>query len=408
MAAPAPQLPGVESRAKLRAPVKLNTGRRKKRLRLVNRRSRGYVWPMRNLMGSVLALLLVATGLVSWSFALLERVSPWGWVAGSLALTLGFLPATMLSRRRQAWWLRAAVVATAIAVGFLSFLVLAALASWLWIGAARLAGAPVDGRRVAGVCYGAGVLAGLLALVSSYWIRVTRVTVALRGLPDYWEGRILALVTDVHLGTFRGRGFSRRVVSRLAGLGAECVLVGGDVFDGVKIDVDAAVRPWSALSAPSGVFFVGGNHDDYGGRALYFGALRRAGLRILDNERVVIHGLQLVGVHDREIHDPQAYRETLRKTGLRPGTASVLLAHRPSNLQVAEAAGIGLQLSGHTHRGQFWPWTHVASRVFGRFAYGLNRQGAMQVYTSSGVGTWGPPFRLGSRSEVVRIRLERA
>jgi predicted MPP superfamily phosphohydrolase len=254
-------------------------------------------------------------------------------------------------------------------------------------------------------CYGAAALAGTFGLACAYWIRVTRVTVALRDLPEYWRGRTLALVTDVHLGNFRGPAFSRRVVSKLMGLGAECILIGGDMFDGVKIDVERALAPWRGLSAPSGVFFVGGNHDDYGGRSLYFRALRGIGLRVLDNERVDLHGLQLVGVHDREIHHAKPYAATLASAGLRPGAASVLLAHRPSNLAVAEKAGIGLQLSGHTHRGQFWPWTHFAARAFGKFAYGLQRHGALQIYTSSGVGTWGPPFRLGSRSEVVLITL---
>jgi len=153
------------------------------------------------------------------------------------------------------------------------------------------------------------------------------------------------------------------------------------------------------------VYFVGGNHDDYGGRDAYFAALRGVGMRVLDNETVDLHGLQLVGVHDREIHDPEAYRAVLERAGVDRGRASILLAHRPENLAVPEKAGISLQLSGHTHQGQFWPWTLVARRVHGAFAYGLNRFGGMEVFTSSGAGTWGPPLRLGTRSEVVLIRL---
>jgi predicted MPP superfamily phosphohydrolase len=131
-------------------------------------------------------------------------------------------------------------------------------------------------------------------------------------------------------------------------------------------------------------------------------------MRVLDNEKVEVHGLQLVGVHDRETHRPEIFRGILEKAGLDAGRASVLLAHRPENLSVAEEAGISLQLSGHTHRGQFWPWTLVVRRVHQEFAYGLNRFGKMIVFTSSGAGTWGPPFRLGTRSEVVLIRLEAA
>jgi predicted MPP superfamily phosphohydrolase len=176
------------------------------------------------------------------------------------------------------------------------------------------------------------------------------------------------------------------------------------------IDIEKAVAPWAALSAPLGVYFVGGNHDEYGdgGRETYFKALRGVGMRVLDNERVDVHGLQLVGVHDDEILEPELYRSILERANLDPASASILLAHRPSNLAVPERAGISLQLSGHTHQGQFWPWTIFARRVHGKFAYGLNRFGRMLVYTSSGAGTWGPPFRLGTRSEVVLIRLKAA
>jgi hypothetical protein len=261
---------------------------------------------------------------------------------------------------------------------------------------------------VASSLYGAAALIGLLALARAYRPRLNRITVLLRNLPAYWSGRTIALVSDIHLGNFRGTGFSRRVVSLIMAQKPECILLGGDMFDGAKLDVERSVRPWAALAAPSGVYFVGGNHDDYGGRETYFGALRRAGMRVLGNEKMDLHGLQLVGVHDRETLEPALFRSIMERIRVDPGSASILLAHRPSNLSVPEEAGIGLQLSGHTHQGQFWPWTLVARRAHGKFAYGLNRFGRMLVYTSSGVGTWGPPFRLGSRSEVVLIRLEAA
>jgi predicted MPP superfamily phosphohydrolase len=293
-------------------------------------------------------------------------------------------------------------------VGFLSYFVMAALACWAVAGLTGLAAVSADLRAVASVLYGAAALAGLSALALANWLRVTRITVKLPDLPRFWHGRTVALVSDVHLGNFRGAMFSRRVVSRLAGLQAECVLIAGDMFDGVVIDVAKAVEPWRDLKAPSGVFLVGGNHDDHGGRSLYFDALRRAGIRVLDDEKVDLHGLQLVGVHDSETHEADVFRGVLEKAALDPARASVLLSHRPSNLSVPEQAGIGLEVCGHTHGGQFWPWTLVARRAHGKFAYGLNRHGRMQVYTSSGAGTWGPPFRLGSRSEVVLIRLEAA
>jgi hypothetical protein len=106
--------------------------------------------------------------------------------------------------------------------------------------------------------------------------------------------------------------------------------------------------------------------------------------------------------------EPAVLREILRGVRLDPALPSVLLAHRPVNLAVAEEAGISLQVSGHTHRGQMWPWSLLVSRIYGPFAYGLHRLGRLQVCTTSGAGTWGPPLRLGTKSEWVLIRLEQA
>lgn len=361
---------------------------------------------MRRILPAIIALLLATAFFSAWTFAHFEHVRAWPVATLSMLLVGTFIPTTFLSQRKRAWWLRILNVASGISVGFLSYFIMAAALCWAAVGAARIAGLALDPRNAATSVFGAAALVGLFALFSAYWVRVTDVTVALPDLPAFWRGRTIALVSDIHLGNFRGPAFSRRVVSRLMDLKAECVLVGGDMFDGVRIDVDRAAAPWSALRAPSGVFFVGGNHDDYGGRKAYFGALRRAGLRVLDNEKVELHGLQLVGVHDRETHRPEVFAGLLEKARIDRARPSVLLAHRPENLGVPEKAGIHLQLSGHTHRGQFWPWTHVARRVHRDFAYGLNRFRRMQVFTSSGVGTWGPPFRLGTRSEVVLIHLE--
>jgi predicted MPP superfamily phosphohydrolase len=356
----------------------------------------------------ILALLLAATAFAGWTFAHLMHLPALGWTVVPMLLTAGFFPATLLSRRTCNWPLSAFNVITGISVGFLSFFLLAALSSWIVVGCAGLLGIPPGGRLVACGLYGVAAILGLYSLANSFWLRVTRVAVALPNLPPFWNGRTIALATDIHLGNFRGPVFSRRVVARLMDLKPECILIGGDVFDGAKLDVERSVGPWSALKAPSGVYLVGGNHDDRGERDRYFEALRRAGIRVLENEKVDLHGLQLVGVHDGEILDPGIYRAVLQRVGIGRHTASVLLAHRPSNLSVPEEAGISLQLSGHTHGGQFWPWTLVARRVHGRFAYGLHRFRRMRVFTSSGAGTWGPPMRLGTRSEVVLIRLEAA
>jgi len=363
---------------------------------------------VRNLLALVLTVLVAATTFSAWTFGWFEHLKVWAWFPPALVVVLIFLPTSLLSRRVYFRWLAILNILSAVAVGFLSFFLLAALVSWAALAVVRMAGLGTDSAPIATVAYLGAALLGCAGLFSAYRLRLTRVTIPLAHLPRFWAGRTIALVSDLHLGNLRGAAFSGRVVSRLSQLGAECVLVGGDMFDGVKTNVARAVGPWADLKAPSGVFFVGGNHDDYGGRRGYFAALRHVGLRELANEKVELHGIQLVGVHDGETHRPDTFKAILDKADLDANRPSILLAHRPENLEVPERAGIDLQLSGHTHGGQFWPWTHIARRVHGQFAQGLARFGRMQVFTSTGAGTWGPPFRLGTRAEIVLIRLEPA
>ncbi len=358
----------------------------------------------------LLTLVVLAVWFVTatWFDFIGGRGAAWTWRLVAFALTAGFVPAMILSFRFHHPLLRVAYSIAAIAIGFLSFGLIAAALSWLAFAGTRLIGTPLDLRRCAEVAFGGAILVGGYGLAKSVFPRTVRLTVPLPHLPAAWRGQTVALVTDVHLGNIRGAAFVRHLVWRLHRLRPCAVFISGDMFDGTKLDLARAVAPWSALIAPRGVYFVSGNHDDMRNRARHLAAVAGAGIRVLNNERVVVEGLQIVGVHDAETHDPKLFRDILRQIHLRPDTASILLAHQPTNLAVPEAAGIALQLSGHTHGGQFWPWSLIAARVHGKFVHGLNRFGRMLVYTSSGAGTWGPPFRIGTNSEIVILRLEEA
>jgi hypothetical protein len=118
--------------------------------------------------------------------------------------------------------------------------------------------------------------------------------------------------------------------------------------------------------------------------------------------------LQIVGAHFRESTNDERLRTVLRGAALDRDRASILLTHAPDRLKIAEEEGISLQLSGHTHGGQFFPFTWITSRLYGKFVYGLQRLGNLLVYTSYGAGTWGPPLRVGTTPEIVLIQFEPA
>jgi predicted MPP superfamily phosphohydrolase len=251
-------------------------------------------------------------------------------------------------------------------------------------------------------------VAGLYGVLNAAWPRLVRISVALPNLPPQWRGRTAALVSDLHLGHVRNGRFVRRVVNTLLELQSDIVFVAGDLYDGVAGDFEKLARPWSDLvsspqAATLGVYYIAGNHEEFYRNAEYLPPLLRAGIQVLNNEKVEVDGLQLIGVHYRDAVNPEKYRSTLRSMKLDRGRASVLLLHAPVRLPISEEEGISLQLSGHTHGGQFFPWTLIAKRVWNKFIHGLQPFGSLQVYTTYGTGTWGPPLRLGTRPEIVLI-----
>jgi len=321
-------------------------------------------------------------------------------------LSLAFVPASLLAFRYTNGLVRAFYRMAAVWVGLASFLFLAMTASWLVFGVARLAGFNPEFHGIVEVLFTLAVAAGLYGVFNATWTRITRITVQLADLPDVWRGRKAALISDLHLGPVRNGSFMRRMVRKILEEEPDAVFIAGDLYDGTAIDAAQAAEPLRKLAAPHGVYFVAGNHEQFRDDTKYLEAVAAAGVRVLDNEKIEVEGLQIAGVPYHNATHPRRFASVLDGLGLDRGRPSILLTHAPDHPQVAEAAGISLQLSGHTHLGQFIPWSWVARRAYRQFVYGLSRIGKMQVFTSSGAGTWGPPLRLGSNPEIVVLQFE--
>jgi len=354
----------------------------------------------------------------------------WSGLAASWTVKLVFilLSVSFVSASLRGWYsyhplVRIFYFVSAIWLGFASFFLLASVACWIANGVSALAGLGWRPALIADAAFGAAIMASLYGILNAAFPRVTRITVALPGLPPQWRGRTAALVSDLHLGHVRNVRFVGRVVNKLLALQPDIALIAGDLYDGVAGDFEKLAAPWKALTSPSssaraeaaaphkpqfGVYYIAGNHEEFYRNAEYLPPLLRAGVRVLDNEKAEIDGLQLIGVHYRDAVDPERYRSMLQKMQLDRNRASVLLLHAPVRLAISEEAGISLQLSGHTHGGQFFPWTLVAKRVWAKVNHGLQRLGNLQVYTTYGTGTWGPPLRVATKPEIVLIRFEAA
>ena len=371
-----------------------------------------------------------------------ELAAPWGWVLGvGLVLSAVLMPLGLLGSRvlRQPWADRLSWVGLLLMGLFSSLFVLTALRDVLllaaWAVDALGLALPLSSLRTL-----SGQATPLLALAVSVLgflnarrtPAVVRVNVPIAGLPAALHGFTLAQISDVHVGPTIKHAFLQRIVATVNTLGADVVAITGDLVDGKVSELAAHVAPLAGLQSRHGTFFVTGNHEYYSGAHAWIAELRRLGLTVLMNEHVVLYHssngkgmgagwdvdaqedsqtvapLVLAGVADYSAHHFDPTHRSDPALALRGAPAHalvrVLLAHQPRSAAAAAQAGFDLQLSGHTHGGQFWPW-NLFVPLQQPFTAGLNRLQKLWVYTSRGTGYWGPPKRFGAPSEITALRL---
>jgi predicted MPP superfamily phosphohydrolase len=274
------------------------------------------------------------------------------------------------------------------------------------------------------------LLLPLLGLLVTLWgfanarrtAAVLRIDVPIPDLPTALEGFRLAQISDIHLGPTIKGPYLQRIVERVNSLDADLVAITGDLVDGSVDDLRDDVAPLTGLRSTHGTFFVTGNHEYYSGVQAWITALRGLGVRVLMNEHVLIEhprrapnlgraSLVVAGVTDFSAHqfDASQRSDPARALAGAPGDAGfkLLLAHQPRSALAAAQAGFDLQLSGHTHGGQFWPWNHFV-QFQQPYTAGLHKLQSLWVYTSRGTGYWGPPKRFGAASEITLLRLVKA
>ncbi len=253
---------------------------------------------------------------------------------------------------------------------------------------------------------------------------VKRVEVPIRGLPQALEGFTIAQLSDIHVGPTIKSGYIQRIVDAVNGLGADTIAITGDLVDGSVPELREHIAPLAGLRARHGTFVVTGNHEYYAGAHAWIDELRRLGMKVLLNEHVVLQTRNVRGAQT----DEELFESALVLAGVTDFTAGhfdaahasdphlalydapplvhtrVLLAHQPRSAPLAAAAGYQLQLSGHTHGGQFFPW-NLFVPMQQPFTAGLHRLHDMWVYVSRGTGYWGPPKRFGAPSEITLLTL---
>ncbi len=242
-------------------------------------------------------------------------------------------------------------------------------------------------------------------LFGAFSPRVKEYEVKIKDLPLAWQGKEIVQISDVHLGPVYRKRYFARIMDKINDLEPEAVFITGDLFDGMESDFSWMNTPFEKLKAPKGIYYAFGNHDLYLGFNRVHELLKENPVTILDDKMELVDGLQIIGINYSFNQDFDLYESILDQVGYNEKYPSLLLFHEPKNMDLAAKAGIDLQLSGHTHRGQLFPFNFLARLAYKGSVYGLYQKETFSLIVNGGLGTWGPPLRTSSRSEIVKIKL---
>ena len=254
---------------------------------------------------------------------------------------------------------------------------------------------------------------------------VREVAVKIDNLAPQWQGKKIVQISDLHLGPILQENFLRHVVEQINQLDPELVVITGDLLDGSSDGISDYIKLLDDISSQQGTYFITGNHEGYRGTQDSLAVLSKTNIRILDDEIVDLGGLQLIGISYPGFGSESNIRETIENNpDFDPEETNILLFHSPTSIgssleehsslywkpsvdfQDARDLDIELQLSGHTHQGQIFPFTWLTKWIYQGYEYGLHQIGDFQIYITSGTGVWGPTLRTGGKSEIVVLELQ--
>ncbi len=319
-------------------------------------------------------------------------------------LSVSFVITSLLTYWKENAFVNALYAGSSAWLGILWYLGLAVAVTWLVFTLGRIFGIKLPLAVIAGFFMTLGMAYSVYGIWNAQHPVIKKVTVTIPNLPQAWKGRTAVQLSDVHLGPVHREKFFQKVINQVKSLNPDVVFVTGDLFDGGGRDLDKLAEPLDQLNPPMGSYFITGNHETYIGLDNALAALENIQITKLHDKTVVVAGMQIVGIDYPKMGEKKDLATIMGHTD--PAVPSIVLWHEPNHLAELRQFGADLILSGHTHVGQVWPFNFITQAIYGANDYGLNVDGNFSQYTSSGVGTWGPPMRTGNRPEIVAITFQ--
>lgn len=359
------------------------------------------------ILGSYLLAHAAAWALSLFFFAPSSAIARLVLAFSLIVLALSFVLALFLTHRHLNTFTHVFYYLSGTWVGMLLNFLLVGAAAFL---AAKVWGIEGEGLRILGTA------AVLGAAVWTSWgiynaqnIKVKEYKVAIENLPDAWVGKSIVQLSDIHYGYVFGPDFLKKIVEKANSLEPSLVAITGDLFDGTSTDFSKLAPILKGLKAEYGAVAVFGNHETYLGTETAAKYLQGSEVRVLRDEVLPISGLSIAGLDYPPPGAKKDVAQTLRVMGFpkEEKNPAMLLWHVPTQIDAAKESGISLVLSGHTHKGQMFPFGLITRAIFGSYHYGIVTDGYFSAITTTGVGGWGPPLRTSGQSEIVRIVLER-
>jgi predicted MPP superfamily phosphohydrolase len=348
---------------------------------------------------------------------------------GLLFLSLCFMASFFLLRIQENPFTIGFYIFSATWTGLFLNLLLAAGACWLIVFILHIAGQNPNTRLIATVAFCLAFFYTTYGVWNALHPRIKEISVSLEGLPHTWQNKTIVQLSDIHLGHVHGQRFLDNIITKVNTINPEMIFITGDLFDGMDASFFELAKPLNRIRAPRGVFFVTGNHETYVGLKRALHVLNQTRIHVLNNEAIDIEGLVIIGIGYPGIKNKNDIHGLVKMEQQSTNHAPrILLFHTPTSIRPKDddefgqhfstywipdtsfeyhrELGINLQLSGHSHAGQIIPFGLLTKLIYKGYDYGLRRQGDFSIYTTSGVGTWGPPMRTGNMPEIVAIRLK--